>query len=360
MALIPRSLKKGDTIAFVSPSFRLNDILPEPVERGKAYIESLGFHVKIFFNSLPPESTSIAESIRVRVEELLAAFKDPEVSAIITTIGGAHANELLPFLDYDVIKSNPKIFLGYSDITFLHYAIQSQTGLRTFYGPSILSDFADLPSPISLTVDHFLHVLTGSGGGPVGPIPRSTQFADDLPDFLIAEPDSKKPRALNTSPTWRWLGKGRASGRLYGGTIVCVTRLLAGPYAPSWKDKIVFLESAMGDDVTIPYSVDEYRNNLVDLALAGVFNDINGLVIGRGYKYTAEMQEELANVILEVFDVIVPKVRGGGSSSDHIPILFNVDVGHTSPLVTLPFDALARLDSEADEFTILEPGVQDP
>lgn len=118
----------------------------------------------------------------------------------------------------------------------------------------------------------------------------------------------------------------------------------------------------MGDDVTVPYSVDEYRNNLVDLALAGVFNDINGLVIERGYKYTAEMQEELANVILEVFDVIMPQVRGsgGGGSSDHIPILLNVDVGHTSPLVTLPFVALARLDSEADEFTILEPGVQDP
>lgn len=90
-------------------------------------------------------TATIADSVRVRCEEIHAAFHDSTIAAVICTIGGAHANEMLPFLDYSLIQSNPKIFIGYSDTTFLHYAIQSRTGLRTFYGPSVLTDLSDLP-----------------------------------------------------------------------------------------------------------------------------------------------------------------------------------------------------------------------
>lgn len=353
VSVVPKPLKKGDKIAFVSLSLRLNDILPTPLQRGRKYLESLGFGVKVFYTPLAIGST-IAQSIHARVEEFHAAFRDPEVTAIISTIGGAHANELLPFLDYALIRANPKIFVGYSDTTFLHWGIQSQTGLRTFYGPSIFSDFADVPEPLSFTVDHFLYVLTNTS--PIGPLPRATQYNADLPDFLLGEESSEKPRELSESPSWRWLRQGRATGRLYGGTVICVTRLQGTAYAPSWKDKILFLESAMGDDLNVPYSVDEFRNNLVDLALGGVLNEISGLVIGRGYKYDSQAQDDLANTILEIFDVIVGK---NNPSDAQIPILFNVDIGHTSPMLTIPMDTLARLDSDANEFTVLEAGVQE-
>ncbi|GLA69659.1 hypothetical protein AtubIFM55763_010176 [Aspergillus tubingensis] len=124
-------------------------------------------------------------------------------------------------------------------------------------------------------------------------------------------------------------------------------------YAPSWKDKILFLESAMGDNLQLPYSVSQFRNNLVDLALSGILHEIRGLVVGRGYKYNTHMQEELANVILEVFEVIV-----GRNPEEQLPILINVDFGHTSPFLTLPINALVKLDSDLDEFSVLEPGVQ--
>lgn len=351
--IIPRALQNGDTIAFVSPSARLNDIMPTPIARGKEYLESLGFEVQIIFTGLPPGS-SIAESIRVRCEELHMAFRNIKIAAIICTIGGSHANELLPFLDYSLIRSNPKIFVGYSDASFLHYGIHSRTGLRTFYGPSILSDFADFPKPIQFTVDHFLHVLTRSGDS-VGPLPRSGACSVEHNDFFFGTETSRESRELTESPPWLWLRKGHATGNLYGGTISCVVRLQGTSFAPrSWKGKILFLESAMGDNMGLPYTVNQFRNNLVDLALAGILQDISGLVIGRGYKYDVNMQKELAKVISEVLEVIAFK---NTPPDKELPILMNVDFGHTSPFLTLPFGALASLDSDSNEFVVHEPGV---
>ncbi len=349
--IVPKALKKGDKIAFISPSARLNDILPTPLARGKACLESLGFRVQIIFSS--QATATIAESIRVRCEEIHAAFRDSTIAAIICTIGGAHANELLPFLDYSLIRSNPKIFIGYSDTTFLHYAIQSRTGLRTFYGPSVLTDFSDFPKPMQFTIDHFLRVLT-EAGMPVGPLPRSPICSREHSDFLFRNEMLDKPREIVDSPSWRWLRRGRATGHLYGGTVTCVVRLQGTHYAPvSWKNKILFLESAMGDNIQLPYSVSQFRNNLVDLALSGILHEIRGLVVGRGYKYDAHMQDELASVIEEVFDVIV-----GRSREEQLPILMNVDFGHTSPFLTLPINALVRLDCDLDEFSVVEPGVR--
>jgi muramoyltetrapeptide carboxypeptidase LdcA involved in peptidoglycan recycling len=348
--IIPRALKKGDTVAFVSPSARLNDILPSPLERGRAYIESLGFKVRVFYTALAA-SDGIAKSIRNRCEELHSAFRDSTITAIICTMGGDHANEMLPFLDYALIKSNPKIFVGYSDTTFLHYAITSRTGLRTFYGPSILTDFSDFPLPMQFTVNHFLHVLTNAE--PIGPIPCSPVSSKEHPDFLLGEEASEKPRETAASPSWRWIRSGRATGQLYGGTVTCVVRLQGTKYAPgSWKGKILFLETSMGEDITHPYSVTDFRSNLIDLALSGALHDISGMAIGRGYKYDRQMQDEIAGIVGEIFDVIVPREPG------ELPVVMNVDFGHTSPLLTLPIGALARMDSHADEFVILEPGVQ--
>ncbi|KAJ5726565.1 peptidase S66 LD-carboxypeptidase A [Penicillium malachiteum] len=332
--IIPKALKRGDKIAFISPSARLNNILPVPLSRGKAYLESLEYGVEIIFSSAA--TTTISDSVRIRCEEIHTAFRDTTISAIICTIGGSHANELLPFLDYPLIRSNPKIFMGYSDTTFLHYAIQSQTGLRTFYGPSVLTDFSDFPKPMQFTTDHFIHMLTSEET--VGPLPRSAVYAKEHSDFMFSD-KLETPREIVDSPPWRWIRKGKATGNS-----LC---------PDSWKDKIIFLESSMGDNVQLPYSVDEFRNNLVDLALSGVLNEIRGLVIGRGYKYDDSMQEELAGVVEEVFDVIVRR-----NCDEELPILMNVDFGHTSPFLTLPYHALVSLDGDRDEFSVLEPAVQ--
>ncbi|KAK3178021.1 hypothetical protein OEA41_000153 [Lepraria neglecta] len=205
--IIPKALQKGDTIAFVSPSARVNQILPTPIERGKSYLEHLGYHVQIIFNT--SETKTLRDSLLQRCEEIHEAFKDPDIKAIICTVGGSTANELLPHLDYVLIKSNPKIFCGYSDITLLHTAIFTQTGLQTFYGPNVIPEFGEV---FQFTTEHFRHVLQGSPGKAVGPVPRSSHYAEKLPDFFFGNETSQVPRELSPSPTWTWLRSGAATG----------------------------------------------------------------------------------------------------------------------------------------------------
>ena len=122
--IIPKALQKGDTIAFVSRSARVNQILPTPIERGKSYLEHLGYHIQIIFNT--SETKTFRDLVLQRCEEIHEAFKDPDfkdpdIKAIICTVGGPTANELLPHLDYVLIKSNPKIFCGYFRYNALTY-----------------------------------------------------------------------------------------------------------------------------------------------------------------------------------------------------------------------------------------------
>lgn len=123
--IIPKMLQKSDTIAFISPSARLNLLLPAPLQRAKAFMEDLGYHVKAIFNSR--ELADFRESVLQRCEEVHQAFRHTSTKAIVCNVGGSHANELLRHLDCQLIKSHPKIFCGYSDITLVHYANLSQT-----------------------------------------------------------------------------------------------------------------------------------------------------------------------------------------------------------------------------------------
>jgi muramoyltetrapeptide carboxypeptidase LdcA involved in peptidoglycan recycling len=126
---IPRALRKGDTIAFISPSARLNEIFPYIIERAKPWLEQQGYHVKIIFNTSPKR---IAKNQFSGAAKIHSAFWDTWIKAIICTVGGSHPNELIRHLDYALIKANPKIFCGYSDITVLHYALFHGANHRTF------------------------------------------------------------------------------------------------------------------------------------------------------------------------------------------------------------------------------------
>lgn len=172
--------------------------------------------MQIIFTS--QTTTTIAESVRVRCEEIHAASRDNTIAAIICTIGGAHANELLHFLDFFLVRSNPKIFVG--DTTFLHYAIQSRTGLRTFYGPSVLTDFSDFPRPMQFTIDHFLRVLTEAGTW-AGPLPRLPICSKEHSDFLLGNEVLDRSREVVDSPSWSGF-EGAEPLDIYTGTLCLV------------------------------------------------------------------------------------------------------------------------------------------
>ena len=296
--------------------------------------------MKTIFTS--PLSSDFREATLQRCDELHAAFSDPVVKCVLCTLGGTTCNELVRFLDYNLIKKNPKIFCGYSDITLLHYALHTQCGLRTFYGPAAISEFGEAPAPDPFTTDHFLKVLTGEGAGPV---PRSLKWTQEPLDVFISGDSSTKERSMQPTPPWRWLRGGKASGPIIGGCLSVLMRVKGTQFWPSHKGKILLLENSMGEDNLSPIPVPRTGSFMADLGNVGMWDDIAGLVIGRPYAYDEKMREEFGKMVLD---------QCSGSS---FPILMDVDVGHTSPMVTVPLNGMVKLDSEADEFSILEKGV---
>jgi muramoyltetrapeptide carboxypeptidase LdcA involved in peptidoglycan recycling len=343
--IVPAALRKKDTVAFISPSARLNSIYPGALERAKTKLEALGYKIKIIFD----ETITFhfrREAALKRCEEVHAAFRDPEVKAIICTIGGSYANELLPHLDYGLIKANPKIFVGYSDITVLHYAIFTQTGLRTFYGPAVITELGEFPNPFPFTMNHLLRVIAPDQiGTPVGPIPRSPDCNWDFPKFM-QDPSYAGARTLEPSPGWKWLRGGKATGRIFGGCLTSVLHLPSTKYWPDMEGKVLLLETALNDSGTGPFPTGRSRALMADLVNMGVIGKISGLVLGRAFAHDEKMREEFEEVVLDQ------------CFGTEFPILANVDVGHTTPLVTIPLNALVSLDSEKDDFTVLEAGVR--
>ncbi|KAL1872703.1 hypothetical protein Daus18300_004249 [Diaporthe australafricana] len=356
----PPALQPGATIAFVSPSARLNNEIPAAISRAKDLFSENGYHVRELFT---PDS-GIQSSIANRLSELRTAFSDPSISAIICTIGGPSFNELIPALlaDTDLqntIRANPKIVVGYSDITGLHWSLHATTGLRTFYGPCPLPELgepkaadaaAHEASPLAFCLRHLLRAITDPA--PIGGVARSLTYAPELAR-IFNEPESTELPRLAPAPGWTWLRRGRGEGRLFGGCLTVMARLggVRG-VVPDWRGRVVFFETAMGDDEFSGNPLHRVRAGVADLIAQGVFDDAAGLVVGRPFGYdSAEARDEYAGVITGL-------LCEGRMAEKKFPILFNVDIGHTTPMVTLPFDALAVLDSEKDQFAILDSALE--
>lgn len=149
LALPPR-VQPGDSVALVSPSWFAAGAFPHRVDRGRLYLESLGLRLKVM-----PNATAMGDwtagTARQRVDDLHTAFADPEVSVVLCAIGGNHSNELVDLLDYDLIRTHPKVFQGLSDITVLHSALHHHGGLATFYGPALVTNLAEYPIVFEMT-----------------------------------------------------------------------------------------------------------------------------------------------------------------------------------------------------------------
>ncbi|XXH01023.1 hypothetical protein Hte_007374 [Hypoxylon texense] len=354
--IIPRALEPGATVAFVSPSARLNNRLPAVISRATAVLTGRGYNVREIFT---PDS-GIQSSIANRLSELRTAFSDPAISAIICTIGGSSFTELLPALIadtelHDVIRANPKIVVGFSDITGLHWFLHALTGLRTFYGPGAIPELGDPgsvddeTSPLAFCVRNLFRAIADRA--PIGDVHRSLTY-EPKAHPVFTNPDFAGSAELAPTPAWEWIRPGKAQGRLFGGCLTVMARL-AGvrAIAPDWRGRIVFFETALGEDEVSGNPLYRVRAGVADLIAQGVFEEAAGLVIGRPFGYdSAEMRGQYAGVVREL-------LCEGRLAEKKFPILFSVDIGHTTPMVTLPFDGLALLDSEKDQFTILEPSV---
>jgi muramoyltetrapeptide carboxypeptidase LdcA involved in peptidoglycan recycling len=330
-------LISGDTVGIISPSWGGAGAFPHRVEGGIRQLRSLGFKVKMAPHALN-QAGYVSDTAENRASDIHALFHDPEVKALIAAIGGDHACHLLPLLDYGLIRRHPKIVLGFSDMTVLNVAIWQKTGLVTFNGPALLTDFAEYPQMLDYTATYFLKTVADAR--PVGAIEPAETWTEEFLDWGEKK-DLERPRILEPSTGWVWLKPGTVEGRLIGGCLESLQHLRGTEYWPNWVGAILFFET--GEEKPLPETVDGLLMGYYNM---GVLAKLKGLLVGRPMGYSAAEKQMLHEIILErtrPFD---------------FPVIAEMDFGHTSPQITLPIGCQARIETPARRFEIIESGVR--
>lgn len=317
--IIPKRLEMGDEIRVVSPSSSMTHIGGlEANQAAKDYLENLGYKVT-FGRHIHEHDMLESASIASRVADLHEAFLDDKVKMVLATIGGFNSNELLPYLDYDLIKAHPKLICGYSDSTAFLTAIQKKTGLITYMGPSFSS--FKMKEGQDYQCQMWLKAVTGLDYE----LEPSEAWSSD-PWYLPDHPRDFK------STEWKVYNHGQASGTITGGNLSTFSLLRGTPYFPQVAEPIVFVEEAEEDD---------YLN--FDRALAALLQAIErpkALLIGR-FPRECEMTEELLLYILDKFPVL-----------KEIPVMYDLDFAHTQPLFTIPIGAKLFLDTGRQKLSV--------
>ena len=328
--IFPPLLKPGQTIGFFSPSSAATAWAPARFERARTFLEGKGFTLRA--GSLTGKrdhwrSGSIAE----RAEELNALIRDPEVRAIMSVIGGNNSNSLLPYLDYEALRRDPKIIIGYSDVTALLLGIHAKTGLITFYGPALVASFGEFEPLVGRTFDYFSRLCV-SGCAP-HVLPTPTEWSDERLDW---ESQSRAKRCQDNQLVS--VGRGRVSGRLIGGNLNTMAGVWGSPYMPAIEaGDILFIEDCLK-------SAEVVERSFAHLKLCGVFDRIGGLVLGKHEQFDSQGSgKRPLDILLEVI------------GSPTFPILAEFDCAHTHPMLTLPIGVQAELDVDRATLTLQEP-----
>ncbi len=339
----PSYLKPGDTIGVVAPSAGSAELFPHRIVAAERMLKQIGYRVKFAKHALE-RTAYVSGTAEDRAADIHQMFLDEEVKAIICTIGGDHSNQLLKHLNFDLIASHPKIFLGFSDISVLHYAFASKSNLRTFYGPALMTQFGEYPETLPYTIEYFQEAVTKTK--PIGPVLPNETWTSEMLDWSQKK-DLERPRALQRSSGYDWLRGGTATGSVIGGCISSINHLTGTDYWIDPAKSIFFLDIPEGHEFGQGLAVQEVDSNLADLDNLGVFSSINGLIVGRPYNYSKEDLEKLRKLI-EVY-----------TQPHSYPVLFNANIGHADPIITLPLGVQITLDSSRNLFSIDQSGVRD-
>ena len=316
--IIPSKLKKGDEIRIIAPARSLSLLDDLFIQLAKENIEKEGYKVT-FSKNCKECDMFMSSSVKSRVDDIHQAFKDKKVKAIFTVIGGFNSNELLPYLDYELIKNNPKILCGYSDITAIANAITAKTGLITYSGLHF-STWA-MKKGFEYNLDYFNKCLVQDKKYLVE---SSELWSDD------AWYRDQGNRVFEKNEGYIIINKGEAEGIILGGNL-CTLNLLQGTkFMPNISNSILFIED---DDMTGSFFGVEFNRNLQSLIHQPNFNKVKGIVIGR-FQKKAEMSIEKLKYIIQTKKEL-----------KSIPIIANADFGHSNPFITFPIGGTVKISA---------------
>jgi muramoyltetrapeptide carboxypeptidase len=328
----PKRIKAGGTVRLVAPSLSASIIEPRVWDIGVNKLESKGLKVQVAKHAMNMHGHS-SGTVRERTEDLMDAFRDPEVDLVMSVIGGFNSNQLLPYLDYKAIRDSRKPFIGYSDTTALNDAILARSGLVNFHGPSFVTFCQpELSAYTEWSFDQVL--LEGSANIPVE---ASESWAEDR--WFLKE--SLGPREWKKNPGWTVLRDGHTKGRAVGGNLSTLMLLAGTEYWPDVNGAILFLED---DEASSPEIFDR---DITHLKQMGVFEKVYGLVLGRSPTEAGfHENDSLAMIIDELL------------GDCDIPVVTGVDFGHTEPMFTIPLGARCELSTDKKRLTFVERAVE--
>lgn len=313
----PKKLKLGDTIGLVSPgSYIKEEYLKDSAEN----LAKLGFKVH-YSDRVFKTYGYLAGSDKNRAEDLHEMFSNDDVDGIVCVRGGYGCSRILPLLDYDLIKNNPKPLVGYSDITALHYGIFAKTGLICFHGPVGISTFNHY------SIDYFKKVLM-SDKNPIDLVPAKENEDEENNEFDVYK-----------------ITDGVAEGYLEGGNLSIIISMIGTPYDIDTTNKIVFIEE-VGEE---PYRIDRMLTHMIE---AGKFDDAAGVALGVFKGCESEKDDPEFENSFQLKEVLFDRLGGLG-----IPVIYGLSFGHIENKYTLPVGTKARLDVNNKKLTLLESAV---
>ena len=309
----PRALKKGDTIGFITPA---GPVSAERIEKATKSMEAMGFNVK-HSKAIEARYGHLAGMDQERLADIHRQFADPQVDAVWAIRGGYGCTRLLPYIDYALIRKNPKILMGYSDITALHNAIHQKTGLVTFHGPVGATTMTDY------NVMHLEAVLR-NGLSPHRIYASDENIAKNDPVYAIEV-----------------FREGIATGVLAGGNLCLLASMVGTPFQVDLRGKLVFIED-VGEK---PYKIDRM---LTQLLQSSNLHLAKGIILG----IFEDCQPKDEQYSLSLRDTLIERLGGLG-----IPVMYGVSFGHILNMCTLPIGIQARLDTAKQTVTLLEKAV---
>lgn len=336
-------LKKGDKIAAVSLSWGGagdKDLLWRYSLGKKRLEQEFGLEVVEMNNTLKG-SEYIYENPRKRAEDLMDAFEDKTIKGIFSNIGGEDSIRILPYIDFDLIRKNPKVFLGYSDSTVSHL-ICFKAGISSFYGPSILAEFAENIKIFDYTKEYFEKAIFKED--PIGKIEQSKTWTGEIIEWKEENKNIGKKMRKNTA--YEFLqGRGIVRGRLFGGCME-VLEMIKGTVL--WdgirelEDTILFFETS--EDESKP---EIFKYWLRNYGAQGILKKANGIIFGK--PKNEKYYNEYKVAILEIVEEFNLKDK---------PIVLNMSFGHNEPMFTIPYGVMAEINCKDKEFHIIESGVK--